>query len=186
MDLSRIVSGGQSGADIGAIDAAAFRGLKWGGYIPKGYRTDCGPLYPEYQPFFTETKSKEYSESTRKNIETSNATLLFVVDGRMGRGSKLTQRLCKELNKPLFIVPLTWKNEPSYPVASKKAIEDLLNFMREVDPYVLNVAGPRESDDNDMEEVVRAIIYRMLESLKIGKEKEFEDMIDIGAVHDAF
>ena len=40
----RIVSGGQTGVDRGALQAAMALGLDWGGWAPKGWRAENGPI----------------------------------------------------------------------------------------------------------------------------------------------
>ena len=42
--LKKIISGCQTGADIAAIDAAIDNGFPYGGWVPKGRRTEAGPL----------------------------------------------------------------------------------------------------------------------------------------------
>lgn len=43
MPLRWIISGGQTGADQGGLDAGKALGLKTGGLMPKGWRTEAGP-----------------------------------------------------------------------------------------------------------------------------------------------
>jgi Circularly permutated YpsA SLOG family len=43
--LSKIVSGGQTGADQAALDAAIELGFPHGGWVPKGRKTESGPLW---------------------------------------------------------------------------------------------------------------------------------------------
>ena len=38
----KIVSGGQTGADRGGLEAAIHLGLDWGGWAPKGWRAEDG------------------------------------------------------------------------------------------------------------------------------------------------
>ncbi len=48
MTLKKIISGGQTGADQAALDAAIKYGFPHGGWIPKGRRAEDGPLSTEY------------------------------------------------------------------------------------------------------------------------------------------
>ena len=38
----KIVSGAQTGVDQGGLLAAIDLGLEWGGWVPKGWRTEIG------------------------------------------------------------------------------------------------------------------------------------------------
>jgi len=46
--IGKIISGGQTGADQGAIDAAIKYSFLYGGWIPKGRLTENGPLPDKY------------------------------------------------------------------------------------------------------------------------------------------
>ena len=43
LSLTKIISGGQTGADMGALLAARDLGMESGGVAPKGWRTEDGP-----------------------------------------------------------------------------------------------------------------------------------------------
>ncbi len=47
--IKKIISGGQTGADQAALDAAIKWDIPHGGWIPKGGRTEAGPLSSNYQ-----------------------------------------------------------------------------------------------------------------------------------------
>lgn len=42
--IKKIISGGQTGADQAALDVAIKLGIPHGGWIPKGRKTEDGPL----------------------------------------------------------------------------------------------------------------------------------------------
>ncbi len=46
--LTKIISGGQTGADQAALDAAIELGIPHGGWIPKERLTEAGPLPEKY------------------------------------------------------------------------------------------------------------------------------------------
>ena len=46
--LKKVITGGQTGADQGAIDAAIKMGISNGGWIPKGRIKENGPLPDKY------------------------------------------------------------------------------------------------------------------------------------------
>jgi hypothetical protein len=47
--IIKIISGGQTGADQSALDAAIELDISHGGWIPKGRKTEVGPLSAKYQ-----------------------------------------------------------------------------------------------------------------------------------------
>lgn len=62
--IERVISGGQTGADRGGLDAAIDLGLPHGGFCPKGRRAEDGVIPGRYQ--LEETESADYTERTRK------------------------------------------------------------------------------------------------------------------------
>jgi hypothetical protein len=99
---SMLVSGGQTGADRAALDFAIDRGLDHAGYCPKGRKSEDGPLPDHYQ--LTETKSADYPERTRLNVEMADATVVFHPDGQVSRGSALTVRHARKVGKPYVVL----------------------------------------------------------------------------------
>ncbi len=86
----RIVSGGQTGVDRAALDVALDMGLRIGGFIPKGRRAEDGRL-PDRYPL-TEMGTRDYEPRTRKNVATSDATLVLY-HGTVTPGTGLTVRI---------------------------------------------------------------------------------------------
>ena len=44
MAIEKIISGGQTGADIAGVDAAIFCNFPYGGWLPKGRKTENGAV----------------------------------------------------------------------------------------------------------------------------------------------
>lgn len=127
--VTKIISGAQTGADRAGLDVALVLGLGVGGWIPRGRRTDEGPLSPEdfLRYKLCEHSSTAYLPRTKQNVLESHGTVLF---GRMTTpGCALTIRLCRLHGKPLV------KN-PNY--------AELRAFVDRFAVRVLNVAGNRE------------------------------------------
>jgi len=72
-----IISGGQTGADQGALHAAMTLGLKTGGVVPKGWRTERGPAPWLGQLGLEEHASGSYRPRTFDNVMHSDGTLIF-------------------------------------------------------------------------------------------------------------
>src|SRR3982751_2173059 len=94
-----IISGGQTGADLGGLVGARKVGIATGGTAPKGYRTDAGPQPDVLRGFgLVEHRSAAYAPRTACNVRNSDATVLF---GQLtSPGTSLTIRLCRQYRKP--------------------------------------------------------------------------------------
>ena len=107
-NVNKIISGAQTGVDQGALLFASRNGLRYGGFVPKGFKMEDGAKIDKEVTTILrkmiELKSNRYSVRTRKNIEAATATLLVSVNGKMGRGTALTKKICEEIDKPYFIV----------------------------------------------------------------------------------
>ena len=86
--LKKIISGGRTGADQGALDAAIFSGFPHGGCISKGRLTENAPLPDRYS--LREMSTISYEARTEKNVVDSDGTLILS-HGKLTGGSKLTQ-----------------------------------------------------------------------------------------------
>lgn len=130
--LDKIVSGGQTGVDRAGLDAAMSVGLPVGGWIPRGRRTEAGPLDSRYP--LIETRSPQYRVRTGWNVRDTDGTLVLTMGAPEG-GTAHTVEKCHHFNKPVLVVDL----ETGYDLACMTSwIVD--NRIR-----VLNVAGPRAS-----------------------------------------
>jgi len=69
--LTKIISGGQTGADRAALDVAIELNVPHGGWIPKGRKTEDGVLPDKYQ--LKEMPTASYPKRTEKNILDSDA-----------------------------------------------------------------------------------------------------------------
>jgi hypothetical protein len=125
-------------------------GIDHGGWCPAGRRAEDGQVPKQYQ--MTELASNLYPERTEKNVRDSDATLILY-RGRVTGGTRLTQRICREIGKPSLSVSIT------YPEAAAERISRWLNDVR---PVILNVAGPRESNAVGIQaetcEMLRAVL----------------------------
>ncbi len=136
--VHRIVSGGQTGVDRAALDAAIELGFEHGGWCPKGRRAEDGPIAAKYQ--LIETDSIDYAVRTERNVLDSDGTMLLYRE-RLQRGTLLTHQLAKRHGKPLLRVRL------DRPVS----VDRVVRWFSENSIRVLNVAGPRASSQAGIE-----------------------------------
>lgn len=145
--ILKVLSGGQTGVDRAALDAALSVGIPIGGWCPRGRRAEDGTI-PTIYPL-RETPSRDYRERTRWNVRDSDGTLILT-PADLGGGTALTWRMARRLHRPVFVVDL------------RDAVADLV---RQIDRWavvhrirVLNIAGPRASQQPLVGEQVRALL----------------------------
>lgn len=137
--LFKIVSGGQTGVDQGALDASRWINFLYGGWVPKGRRTEAGTLPPVYKGMQEHTSS-EYLARTEANVVDSDATLVMT-HGMPTGGSKRTIEFARKHGRPWHHLNMSKHMKPEV----KKAME----WIKESCPAncILNVAGTRESKE---------------------------------------
>ncbi len=151
--MIKIVSGGQTGVDQGALQAALDRAQRCGGWCPEGRKAEDGKI-PDRFPV-TELKGGGYFERTRRNVIDSDATVLIHF-GPVRGGTALTQQFCRETGRPNLAVDASSTDTDT-------AVARLLSFVREHQVSVLNVAGPRESGAPGAGESARRIVGAFLD-----------------------
>ena len=77
MTLLKIISGGQTGGDRAALDAAIEMKIPYGGWCPKGRLAELGTTIPT-KYILQETTSATFEERTKLNIRDSDGTLILV------------------------------------------------------------------------------------------------------------
>ncbi len=152
--IEKIISGGQTGADQGGLEAAKELGIETGGTAPQNFMTEngtCLKLKDTYGLSEGEYDPKVYPKRTKKNIADSDATVVF---GNVGSpGSRLTINFCTTTGKPFNINP------------SRLDLQCLLKWH---DVKVLNVAGNRESKNPGIQERVRSFLVDALKEASNG------------------
>jgi hypothetical protein len=132
--LEKIISGGQTGADRAALDAALASEFPTGGSCPVGRMAEDGPIDPSY--LLTEIGGG-YRARTKKNVEDSDGTVIFY-DCYLQGGTEQTVAFCIKAGKPYKLIDIDLVN---IDIAANKTLQ----FVSDHKIKVLNVAGPRLS-----------------------------------------
>lgn len=135
--IEKIISGGQTGADQGALDAAIRLGIEHGGWIPRGRKTEEGPLPEKYH--LKEMPPGEYYKKTEKNVVSAEATAIFS-HGPLTDGALLTRQAAIQNGRP-------WLHLNLETLSAFEASRIFNDWVKKYDIRVLNVTGPRASRD---------------------------------------
>ena len=173
--VDKIISGGQTGADKGGLEAGRLLGLETGGYAPRGYTNETGydPSLKEYG--LNEMGTTSLPVRTQQNIKWSDGTIVFLNTEKISRGSGKTVLYCRfekwwrgaiEENarnlikssssgyRPVLVMNITFETDDM--------IEKIRNFIELNNIKTLNIAGSRESTHTGIQTFVRGLLMRAL------------------------
>ncbi len=146
--VRRIVSGGQTGVDRGALNAAIELGIEHGGWCPQGRLAEDGVIPAQYA--LTETDSADYPARTEQNVVDSDGTLILH-RGRLSGGTSLTQQMARKHARPCLTLDLE----------AVADVESIRRWLAENNIRVLNVAGPRERSAPGIAAQTQALLVRL-------------------------
>lgn len=134
MPLKKVISGGQTGVDQAALQAAADSGLETGGTIAKGFRTLTGPRPDLGEKFgLREHSSPDYPPRTFQNVRDADATIR-IAKNFASTGELCTLKAITHYQKPHFDIPIT----------NLIPVEEVAAWLESHDVEILNVAGNSE------------------------------------------
>jgi hypothetical protein len=148
MALTKIISGGQTGVDRAALDAALAVGFPCGGWCPADRKAEDGPI-PERYPMSLLTERGDRLR-TLKNVQTSDGTAILF-NHTLSGGTKLTRDTCIREKKPFIVLDATQ-------ITVERAVRAVLRSIEENEISTLNVAGPRLSGWADGYQFALAVI----------------------------
>ena len=131
----KVVTGGQTGVDRGALDAALELNLQCGGWCPEGRLAEDGTI-PEQYPL-EELPGGDYRDRTRKNVVDSDGSAIIYF-GEIEGGTECTLDDCVQLAKPYQLIDGS-EMQPG------QAAKQIAEFVRDRGLQTLNIAGPRAS-----------------------------------------
>ena len=149
--IEQIISGGQTGADIAGIDAAIEVGVTYGGWLPKGRKSENGSVPKTYTEFW-EMDRGGYLMRTEQNVIDSDGTVIFTY-GRLSGGSSLTKKFAVKHKRPWLHVDLDADRDPIYTIK---------DWIVEWDIKILNVAGKSASKAPSIYDHVKKTIIGVL------------------------
>ena len=182
-EFLKIISGGQTGVDRGALDAALAFEVECGGWCPAGRLAEDGTI-PERYPV-VELANAGYAERTARNVADSDGTLV-ISKGEPFGGTRETVDRCIEMRKPHLIIDCARRSVQetidvatefvtnlSFRVAQTTNLSNVRKSPGELaDPsrslgmtIMLNVAGPRASQWPGGHKTARRIVSGILRRL---------------------
>ena len=133
--IHKMITGGQTGVDQGALDFALENELPCGGWSPKGRIAENGVI-PLIYPV-EECDSDIYDVRTELNVQTGDGTLIITLENDIGEGTKYTIDMCRKHEKPFIILEM---NDNITTICERFDI-----WLNKHDIQILNIAGSRES-----------------------------------------
>ena len=132
--MLKVISGGQTGADEGALAGAVAAGFSTGGTAPKYYKTENGPNLNLATYGLVESDFGNYKERTWLNVENSDLTIW--IGTQDSAGFFCTKNATMYHKKPLLGVSKNWEYSE---------VEELVTMIKDLRVSVVNFAGNRES-----------------------------------------
>jgi hypothetical protein len=142
--ITKIVSGGQTGADRAALDFAIENRISHGGWCPKGRLAEDGVIPAKYH--LTETPSPDSAQRTEWNVRDSDGTVIFSIRAELKGGSTQTEEFAILHRKPC--IHLSQERDGETTPAK------LSEFLRKHTVERLNIAGPRASEEEHIQSYV--------------------------------
>lgn len=152
--IGMIRSGGQTGADRGALDAAIELGVAIVGWCPRGGIAedfDGPPGLRAVYPDLVETPSDDSAQRTRWNVRDADATLIVVPrQAWHSPGTDYTRETADKLGRPLYVL-------------DDDDVSAVLAWLRTIGTALtVNVAGPRESQSPGIYDRTRHLVTELL------------------------
>lgn len=148
--IHKIVSGGQTGADRAALDFAIENGIPHGGWCPKGRIAEDGVIPEKYH--LKECSAPDYVVRTEQNVIDSDGTVIISIRLELSGGSKATSEFAQKHGKPWIHI----HHDSEEPGLALKRFIDVYQIR------VLNVAGPRASEEPGIREFAAAVLETAL------------------------
>jgi hypothetical protein len=154
--ITKVLCGGETGADRAAVDFAVENAIAYGGWVPlNGWAEDfrVAPGLTETYPHFVATQSADVAVRTTLNVRDARATVIFSPPRVTSRGVAQTLDIARALRRPFSVIDPT---SPSAPALLDQFFSGL------APAATLNVAGSRESEAPGIYDAVRNLLLGAL------------------------
>jgi len=157
--MLKIISGGQTGVDRAALDAALAASIPYGGWCPRGGWAEDAPTPPGVlarYPDLRETPTAAPEQRTEWNVRDSDH-LMVLVDRHglvVSKGTSLALHRAEERGKPYIVIDLD----------AEHAIDHARAFLEPGAGSAVCIAGPRESEAPGIYAKALALLTALLKS----------------------
>lgn len=159
VQIERLISGGQTGVDRGALEAALEAGIAIGGWCPPGREAEDGRISERFNlketPQERSANATDVPRSLRTewNVRDADATLILSpnIDDATDPGTAWTQQCCNTMEKAMCVV------DPF----DVDAIATIRTWLDMIKPKVLNVAGPSETKVPGIQQRSKQLISKL-------------------------
>ncbi|MCY1719003.1 putative molybdenum carrier protein [Prolixibacteraceae bacterium Z1-6] len=158
--IKKIISGGQTGVDRGALEAAFEQALDMGGWCSPGREAEDGRIPDEFPLNETPNERSTHAPAiprslrTEWNVRDSDATLILLPypEQKPDPGTEWTKTCCIKMNKPFLICDPFDAN----------TVSEISKWLNKVKPGVLNIAGPSEKTAPGIQQTTKRILTEVL------------------------
>ena len=155
LGVTKIISGGQTGGDIGGVRAGKQLGVETGGTLPNGWKTQDGSK-PEYATEFgmTQDSSSSYVPRTMKNVDNADATIAVVWGKSVGTDKTIGYAQTGKWGYGVRETKIEGGHRPVLVITTKdvkEAAKQIREFVLDTGAKTLNIAGHREGSQPGIE-----------------------------------
>ncbi len=168
---TKIISGGQTGVDQAALQAATNSGLEHGGWCPPGRICEDGIIPDQFKlketPQECDPSAPDIPRSQRTiwNVRDSGGVLVFKgTKALRDQGTELALDSAKELGKPYLVVNLN-HSDGAYR-SETVIVKEITAWVIENDIEILSVGGPSEMSYPGVYEKVYEFLILFFRAIK--------------------
>lgn len=163
--IGKVRSGGQSGVDRAALDAAKSMGIPICGWVPQGGWAEDMPLAPgvlAIYPELEDTGCEDVNVRTNWNVRDADVLLAFIADGHddylehgtCSAGTDYTIKSAIDYGRPYFVCDIYdvlgdfGELDETRDSSLEKHVESIAKWLEtlEQDNITIDIGGPRESE----------------------------------------